>query len=169
MPPLKWSTGKGAGPALSVGSAKWHCQGKGKRRDHCVSGSGILCRAVDMSVHPPHMHICNAWTVDILPFCCCCCFSFWSFMEKQMNCPLVSPWRGGRALCSFLCKVCPALGILCLKQQKEESPFAQPKYLPFPRDGFDPNLSHCSWPKNPQASAPRQKILGWLVASSVSG
>lgn len=28
LPLLKWSSEKGAGPALSVGSAKGHCQGK---------------------------------------------------------------------------------------------------------------------------------------------
>lgn len=28
LPLLKWSPGKGAGPALSVGSAKWHCPEK---------------------------------------------------------------------------------------------------------------------------------------------
>lgn len=121
-----------------------------RSRDHCLSGSGMLCRAVDVSMHSSHMHICRAWTVDMLRFSHCCCFSFCSLMEKQMNvCPLLSLGRGGRALRSFLCKTCPTLGILCLKQRQDRSPFTQLKYLsiPMPRDGFDPNPSHSSWPK----------------------
>lgn len=84
-------------------------------------------------------------------------------------CPLHSPGRGGSALCSFLCKICPALGILCLKQRKEEGPFTQLQYLslPLPRDGFDPNLCHSFWPKNPRLDQGR-KLIRWLVASSVS-
>lgn len=151
LPLLKLSTGKGAGPALSAGSAKWQCQEKwSKERITAWSGSGILCRAGDVSVHPPPMHICGAWTVDMVPFCHCWCFSFCSFMEKQMNvCPLHSPAMGGSALCSFLCKICPAFRILCLKQQKQKGPFTQLKYLslPLPKYDFDPNLSHSSWPK----------------------
>lgn len=118
LPFLKWSPGKGAGPALSLGSAKWHCQEKWSKEGITAwRGSGMLCRAGGVSVYPPHMHICSAWTMDMLLFCHCCCFSFRSFMEKQINvCFLLSPGRGGRALCSFLCKIYLTLGILCFKQ-----------------------------------------------------
>lgn len=153
-----------------------------QRKDHCVEWQCFPALkwqwdtlqsrgSVSASVHPPHMHICAAWAVDMVPFCHCCCFSFCSFMEKQMNvCPLPSPGRGGRALCSFLCKICPALGILCLKQQKEEGPFTQLQYLslPLPRDGFDPNLCHSFWPKSPRLDQGRN-LIRWLVATSVSG